>query len=159
MATVKVYINGKLIGTTEDPEAFVAEVKAKRRSNELTNELNITYYEENSEVFIFTDPGRARRPLVIVEDGVSKLTDEIIDDVVEGKLKWFDLIHNGIIEYIDAEEEENAYHALLLVDELIGPALEAVHVVLIDVIEAVRVIGNGQDASEGFLLERGDGRA
>lgn len=112
MAAVKVYINGKLIGTTEDPEAFVDEVKAKRRSNELTNELNITYYEENKEVFIFTDPGRARRPLVIVEDGVSKLTDEIIDDVIEGKLKWFDLIHNGIIEYIDAEEEENAYIAM-----------------------------------------------
>ena len=112
MAAVKVYINGKLIGTTEDPEAFVDEVKAKRRSNELTNELNITYYEENKEVFIFTDPGRARRPLVIVEDGVSKLTDEIIDDLVEGKLKWFDLIHNGIIEYIDAEEEENAYIAM-----------------------------------------------
>ena len=109
---VKVYINGKLIGTTEEPEAFVAEVKRKRRSNELTHELNITYYQQNNEIFIFTDPGRARRPLVIVEDGKSQLTDEIIDDVASGKMKWFDLIHEGIIEYIDAEEEENAYIAM-----------------------------------------------
>lgn len=112
MVKVKVYINGKLIGTTDEPEAFVKEVKARRRSNELTHELNITYYEENSEIFIFTDPGRARRPLVIVENGVSKLTDEIIDQVAAGELKWFDLIHKGIIEYIDAEEEENAYIAM-----------------------------------------------
>ncbi len=112
MVTVKVYINGKLIGTTDEPEAFVEEVKAKRRSNELTHELNITFYEENNEIFIFTDPGRARRPVVIVEDGKSMLTDEIIDMVAEGKMKWFDLIHEGIIEYIDAEEEENAYIAM-----------------------------------------------
>ena len=42
MVKVKVYINGKLIGTTDEPEAFVKEVKARRRSNELTHELNIT---------------------------------------------------------------------------------------------------------------------
>ncbi|RAP48052.1 MAG: DNA-directed RNA polymerase subunit B, partial [Methanosphaera sp. rholeuAM74] len=112
MATVKIYINGKLVGTTEEPEEFVEEVKAKRRSNELTNELNITYYEENNEIFIFTDPGRARRPLVIVENGESKLTSEIIEGVVSGDVKWFDLINQGIIEYIDAEEEENAYIAM-----------------------------------------------
>ena len=102
MVTVKIYINGKLIGTTDEPEAFLEEVKAKRRSNELTHELNITFYEENNEIFIFTDPGRARRPVVIVENGQSMLTDEIIDQVAEGKMKWFDLIHEGIIEYIDA---------------------------------------------------------
>ncbi len=112
MPTVKVYINGKLIGTTEEPEAFVDEVKRKRRSNELTHELNITYYDENNEIYIFTDPGRARRPVIIVEDGESKLTDEIIDKVENGELKWFDLIHDGIIEYIDAEEEENAFIAM-----------------------------------------------
>lgn len=112
MATVKIYINGKLIGTTTEPEAFVNEVRARRRSNDLTHELNITYYEDNNEIFIFTDPGRARRPLVIVENGVSRLTDEIIDKVAKGEMKWFDLIHNGIIEYIDAEEEENAYIAM-----------------------------------------------
>ena len=112
MVTVKIYINGKLIGTTDEPEAFLEEVKAKRRSNELTHELNITFYEENNEIFIFTDPGRARRPVVIVENGQSMLTDEIIDQVAEGKMKWFDLIHEGIIEYIDAEEEENAYIAM-----------------------------------------------
>ena len=112
MANVKIYINGKLIGTTDQPNLFVDEVKAKRRSNELTHELNITYYEQNNEIYIFTDPGRARRPVVIVEDGKSKLTDKIIDKVEQGKLKWFDLIHDGIIEYIDAEEEENAYIAM-----------------------------------------------
>ena len=50
MPTVKIYINGKLIGTTDEPELFVNEVKTKRRSNELTHELNITYYAENNEI-------------------------------------------------------------------------------------------------------------
>ncbi len=112
MVAVKVYINGKLIGTTEEPEDFVQEIKDRRRSNEITHELNITYYDDNNEIYIFTDPGRARRPVVIVRNGRPKLTDEIIDKVASGQMKWFDLIHDGIIEYLDAEEEENAYIAM-----------------------------------------------
>jgi DNA-directed RNA polymerase subunit B' len=107
----KIYINGKLIGTCEDPEDFVEGMKAKRRSGEVSHELNITYYPDADEIYIFNDPGRTRRPLIRVENGKSTLTQENLIRIEE-ETKWNDLIQEGVIEYLDAEEEENAYIAM-----------------------------------------------
>ena len=113
----KIYINGKYIGICEsyvDPKEFTSEVRLKRRASEISNELNITYYDKNNEIYIFTDPGRARRPLILVENGEPLLKDEHIDAVVNGEYKWDDLFELGLLEYLDAEEEENAYIAMNL---------------------------------------------
>ena len=112
MKKSKIYINGKLIGTCDDPEDFVETMRQKRRSGEVSHEMNITYYPETDEIYIFTDPGRTRRPLIVVEGGESKIKQEHIQKLEDGELDWNDLIDNGLIEYIDAEEEENAYIAM-----------------------------------------------
>ena len=52
------------------------------------------------------------RPVVIVEDGEPRLTDEQMDELQEGELGLEELIEDGVIEYIDAEEEENTYVAM-----------------------------------------------
>lgn len=108
----KIYINGKLIGACEEPEEFTEEMRRKRRAGEIPNEMNITYYDENNEIYIFTDPGRARRPLILVEDGESLFTEEHMEKVSVGEYKWDDLFDLGLLEYLDAEEEENAYIAM-----------------------------------------------
>ena len=108
----KIYINGELLGSCENPEEFTQEMRRKRRNGEISHEMNITYYENNNEIYIFNDPGRARRPLIIVEEGVPLLTDDHLNKVSKGNLKWDDLIDNGVIEYLDAEEEENSYIAM-----------------------------------------------
>ncbi|MBM4240468.1 MAG: DNA-directed RNA polymerase subunit B [Euryarchaeota archaeon] len=112
MKKCKIYINGKIIGTCSDPEDFVAQMREKRRSGEVSDEMNITYYPDTEEIYIFNDPGRARRPLIIIKDGKSNLTEEHLTKLEEGEKKWEDLIGDGIIEYLDAEEEENAYIAM-----------------------------------------------
>lgn len=112
MNKTKIYINGKLIGTCDNPEEFVEEMRAKRRSGEVSHEMNITHYPENHEIYIFTDPGRARRPLIIVEDGEPLLKEEHLEKLSSGEMEWDDLISQGIIEYLDAEEEENTYIAM-----------------------------------------------
>ena len=109
MKKSKIYINGKIIGTCDDPEDFVTSMREKRRSGEVSPEMNITHYHETDEIYLFTDPGRTRRPLIVVEDGVSKLTEEHIQKLEEGEMGWDNLINQGIIEYMDAEEEENSY--------------------------------------------------
>lgn len=113
----KIYINGKLIGACEDPKEFTSEMRLKRRSGEISDEMNITYYEENNEIYIFTDPGRARRPLILVENGKSLLNEEHMEKISTGEYKWDDLFELGLLEYLDAEEEENSYIAMNL-DEL-----------------------------------------
>jgi len=47
-----------------------------------------------------------------VEKGEPKLTLEHIEKMRAGEWTWEDLVKNGIVEYIDAEEEENLYIAL-----------------------------------------------
>ncbi|GAB6055074.1 DNA-directed RNA polymerase subunit B [Methanobacterium alkalithermotolerans] len=112
MRKAKIFINGKLIGTCNDPESFVQDMREKRRSGEISHEMNITHYSETDEVYIFNDPGRARRPLIVVNEGEPALKEEHISLIKEGELNWEQLLTEGIIEYLDAEEEENAYIAM-----------------------------------------------
>ena len=112
----KIYINGELLGYCDEPENFTQEMREKRRNGEISYEMNITYYEDNDEIYIFNDPGRARRPLIIVEDGAPLLKEDHLNKIANGKLKWDDLISKGLIEYLDAEEEENSYIAMSLAE-------------------------------------------
>lgn len=112
MGKAAVYLNGKLVGFHEDPEALCRELRAKRRRNEISPEINIYYDKTLGVVHVNSDRGRARRPYIVVEDGKSRLTPEIKEKVEAGDITWQDLIANGIIEYLDAEEEEGAYIAL-----------------------------------------------
>ena len=106
------FIDGRFIGNTKDPEKIVADIRQKRRSGLLPNQINVAYHKHLDEVKILTDAGRARRPLVIAENGKPKLTQEIIDKLKKGEIVWDDLFKNGILEYLDSEEEENTYIAL-----------------------------------------------
>ena len=112
----KIYINGELLGYCEDPVTFTNDMREKRRNGEVSYEMNITYYEDNNEIYIFNDPGRARRPLIIVKEGMPLLKEDHLNKIANGKLKWDDLINNGLVEYLDAEEEENSYIAMSLAE-------------------------------------------
>ena len=91
LSKTKIYINGELFGTCSNPIEFTQEMREKRRNGQVSNEMNITYYKDNGEIYIFNDPGRARRPLIIVKDGVPLLTEDHLNKVANGKLKWDDL--------------------------------------------------------------------
>lgn len=116
MKKSKIYINGKLIGTCEDPYEFVETMRKKRRSGDVSHEMNITYYEDTDEIYIFNDPGRTRRPVIVVNEGEPTLKEEHIEKLTDGELTWPDLISLGVIEYLDAEEEENTYIAMFKED-------------------------------------------
>ncbi|WP_048149121.1 DNA-directed RNA polymerase subunit B [Palaeococcus ferrophilus] len=108
----RVYLNGVLVGTIEDGKALVERVKSERRAGKVSDIINVAYYEDVKEVYVNSDDGRVRRPLIIVENGKAKLTREHVEGIKSGKLSWNDLVRLGVIEYLDAEEEENAYVAL-----------------------------------------------
>ncbi|WP_297500928.1 DNA-directed RNA polymerase subunit B'', partial [Thermococcus sp.] len=109
----RVYLNGVLIGTIEDGEALVRRIRADRRRGKISDVINVAIYneEEVREIYVNSDDGRVRRPLIIVENGIPNLTKEHIEGIKNGTLTWSDLIKMGVIEYLDAEEEENAYVA------------------------------------------------
>ncbi|MEM3875079.1 MAG: DNA-directed RNA polymerase subunit B [Candidatus Bathyarchaeia archaeon] len=113
----KVFVDGTIVGYCATPEKVVQEFRQRRRMGEISTEVNIAYFSkeyggEREEIYVNCDEGRVRRPLIIVENGVPKLQPEHIEKIARGDWSWEDLVKNGIIEYLDAEEEENAYVAL-----------------------------------------------
>jgi DNA-directed RNA polymerase subunit B len=108
----KVYVNGDLVGYIENPRVLVSEVRAGRRQGLLSNEINIRYDEEMGEVIINCDEGRLRRPLLVVQEGRTVITRKHLEDIREGKVKWADLLREGVMEWIDAEEEEDSLVAV-----------------------------------------------
>jgi DNA-directed RNA polymerase subunit B len=108
----KVYVNGDLVGLHERPLDLVERLRAKRREGKISTEMNIRFDESMNEVVINCDEGRIRRPLLVVENGKLKLTKKVINELNKGRLTWNDLIREGYVEWIDAEEEENVYIAI-----------------------------------------------
>jgi DNA-directed RNA polymerase subunit B len=107
-----IFYNGRFVGATKDPIKFIFNVKEKRRNNEFPGQLSIRHDKKFDNILISTEVGRVLRPLVILEDGQSKLTEEHEELLKENKISWNDLLSQGVIEYIDAAEEENALVAL-----------------------------------------------
>ena len=107
-----VFFNGIFIGSVKDPKDFVTKIRERRRANQLPSQMNIREDEDLENVTISTEPGRALRPLIIVEDGSPKLKNEHLIQLEQGQLSWNKLIEEGIIEHLDAAEEENALVAL-----------------------------------------------
>ncbi len=114
-----VFLNGRLVGIHPAPQVLVKTIRQKRRAGEIDQETNIAYYEDTHEVQVNCDAGRVRRPAIVVENGKSRLTDEHLRMVVDGEWGYLDLMRNGIVEFLDAEEEENTLIAMYPVE--IGP--------------------------------------
>jgi DNA-directed RNA polymerase subunit B len=112
----KIFVDGCLVGYHDSPQKFVDELRVERRKGEISSEINIAHFSMahsmNEEVCINCDEGRVRRALIIVESGVPRLQKEHIDAIRSKELSWEDLIKQGFVEYLDAEEEENALVAL-----------------------------------------------
>ncbi len=106
----KVYVNMKLVGIHEDGDALVKVLRELRRQGKIHHEVNVVRYktEKLDEVYINCDRGRIRRPLLVVENGKLRLRREHVEKLRSGEWSWSDLVRNGIVEYLDAEEEENA---------------------------------------------------
>ena len=111
---VDVYFNGKLVFRTKHPQNIVDSIRKKRRMNLISGQVNCAYHSVFNEVRINTEHGRARRPLVIVEHGKSKLTKQHVEKMLKEEIMWSYLAQHGIVEYLDAEEEENT---LIAIDE------------------------------------------
>src|SRR3989449_894410 len=108
----RVYVNGDLVGLHEDPRNLVAEIRERRRSGLLSHEVNVRLDENMGEIIINCDEGRIRRPLLVVKDGHIVFSRKHVDELKMGRLRFSDLVRNGIVEWIDAEEEEDTFIAI-----------------------------------------------
>ncbi len=111
---VEVYFNNKYVGEVDDPYDFVDRVKTERKRNPDFQEANVIFDHQEKCVLVETSRGRLRRPLIVVKQGVSLLTEKHLQQLQKGEITWQDLLQQGVIEYLDALEEEQAYVAFTL---------------------------------------------
>ena len=149
----EIFMNGTFIGSVKNPDEFVRHIREKRRGNELPVQLNVRNDKIMQTVIISTDPGRALRPLIIVDNGASKLKNEHLLALEEGSMKWDDLIKQGIIEYLDAAEEENCLVALY--EEEITPEHTHLEIDPIDLFGVVTSLVPYANHDQSSRLNRG----
>ena len=103
----ELYMNGKYKGDVEDSKKFIKDFVEGRRKGEVPQSVSIVLSHSGKEIFVETSKGRVLRPLIVVKEGKALLNDRHVQQLAKGELSWSDLINQGIIEFIDASEEEN----------------------------------------------------
>ena len=112
MKKARVFVDGALIGLVDDPRTFVGQLRNMRRQGALSIEVNVSYKEFNNDVIIHTDRGRARRPLIVLQNGKPLITPEEIEKLARKEIDFDFFVRRGMIELIDAEEEEDLFIAI-----------------------------------------------
>lgn len=106
----KIFVNGVWIGVHRDPSELIASLKRMRQSVDISPEVSIVRDIREKELRIYTDSGRCCRPLFLVDDQQLRLNRHHLARLADpsDNYTWNNLISDGIIEYLDAAEEETA---------------------------------------------------
>ena len=107
----RVHVNGDIYGIHDNGINLVNQFKNARRRGLIPPEVSVRHDTENRDIFINTDKGRILRPLLILHDGAPRLTPGHLEELRSGDTTFADLLTKGIIEWVDAEEEEDLFIA------------------------------------------------
>ncbi|HET6730786.1 MAG TPA: DNA-directed RNA polymerase subunit B, partial [Nitrososphaeraceae archaeon] len=113
----RVFVDGQLVGYVEDGAHLAHTLRTMRRSGKIHPHVGVYLYSSLNDnatkrLYVSCNSGRVLRPLVIVREGRPLITEEIIEKIQKKFLSWTDLLHTGILELVDANEEENCYVAI-----------------------------------------------
>ena len=108
----RVFLDGKFIGYFPDGEELISSLRELRRNNKINSHVGISLHTPEEEgatkrLYINCNAGRVLRPVILIKDGKSLLTNDLIEKTSKKLVSWLDLIRMGVIELIDANEEEN----------------------------------------------------
>lgn len=110
---VKVFVNGKWSGVSNDPVDLYNDLKMKKSKGIINIYTSIVFKYHTKEIFISNEYGRLLRPLLKVKDNHLLITKKIVNDINTGGLSWDDLLLNikldeSVIEYVDPEEQASS---------------------------------------------------
>lgn len=122
--STKIFWNGAWMGMNNTPALFLHNLRNWRHEDNYASQVSIIHNIEHREIHIQTEAGRACRPLFVVEeDGALKLTKQHLSDLDEYAEKvadhllpkgtgWDMLCREGVIDIVDASEEETLMIAM-----------------------------------------------
>lgn len=117
LSGTRVFVDGKLIGYYNDGENLAESLRTIRRESKIHPHIGVSLQKPEQDgattrLYINCNAGRVLRPLIIIRDGKPLLTSDLLDKLSKKMLSWRDLLKMGVIELIDANEEENCYITL-----------------------------------------------
>lgn len=134
-----VFLNGLVLGIHRNPHRLGFQLRRLRRCGRIGRYVSIHVQENLRAVNLSSDGGRVCRPLIIVENGQPKVTSEVgfilapcdafkwqcvvwlsfealfvqhVREVTEGIRTFDDFMLEGLLEFLDVNEENNSYIAL-----------------------------------------------
>ncbi|PWZ18188.1 DNA-directed RNA polymerase III subunit 2 [Zea mays] len=107
-----VMFNGLILGKHKDPQRLVIDLRNLRRSNVIGEFVSIFINEKQHCVHIASDGGRVCRPLIIADMGISRIDETHMEKLRHGTCGFDDFLRDGLIEYLDVNEENNALCAM-----------------------------------------------
>jgi len=124
----RVLVAGNWIGNAIDHLGTVKILRQMRVKGMLPFDVGISVNHVDKEIRVNTDMGRACRPLLRVVYNKHLLTQDHLDAIHDENMPWTYLIQQGVVEYLDALEEEDCLIAMTMEDIQKHPDWEYTHV-------------------------------
>lgn len=104
----RVFVNGDLIGTHINPIELYTKVKLWKKNGVINAMTGVVWNIIRGEIWISTEGGRCVRPLYVVENNKPIMATSVSN---AGK-RFEELVIDGVIEFLDVEECNNAMIAM-----------------------------------------------
>eukprot|EP01132_Coremiostelium_polycephalum_P001511 gene1511-1903_t len=106
-----VLLNGQIIGIHNSADYFVDTMRKMRRASRIREFVSICKNRAQKTISIACDGGRLCRPFIIVENKRPRVTQTHINDLKDGLRTFDDFVKEGLIEYLDVNEENDSFLA------------------------------------------------
>jgi DNA-directed RNA polymerase III subunit RPC2 len=109
-----VLLNGIILGVHTRPLWLVKSLRSLRRKGQMGEFVSLYLHDGQKAVHIATDGGRVCRPLIIVNEKTSlpRLQQVHVEGLSLGTISIKDLLRQGVVEYVDVNEENNCLIAV-----------------------------------------------
>ncbi|KAL6130145.1 hypothetical protein ACLB2K_068526 [Fragaria x ananassa] len=107
-----VLFNGDILGKHRKPQRLATAMRKLRRAGKIGEFVSVFVNEKQHCVYIASDGGRVCRPLVIADKGISRVKEYHMQELNAGVRTFDDFLSDGLIEYLDVNEQNNALIAL-----------------------------------------------
>lgn len=110
--TTKVLVNGAWLGIHDQPTRLVEAFRRHRRASTIRSDTSVVWDMGEKELRIHTDAGRICRPVLIVDKMRLVYQSEHAAKIQSKEWDWNRIQSEGLVEYIDTEEEESCLIAM-----------------------------------------------
>ncbi|XP_060516602.1 DNA-directed RNA polymerase III subunit RPC2 [Cylas formicarius] len=106
-----VFLNGNILGVTRNYVKLIRVFRLMRRRGKISGYVSIYPSYLHKCVYISADGGRLCRPYIIVQNGEPLVTNRHMVELEKGIRTFEDFLHDGLIEFLDVNEENDSYIA------------------------------------------------